>query len=196
MLARRGRPTAEVVLSAEERETLERWAKRPKSAQALALRCRIVLAAAGGEANGAIAARLGRDVADCGEPQLARLRPEASPGRELQALGGPAVHREGARHRRALPEPARRRGRALCRREEPDPGARPHGADPAATARHPGPGHPRLPQMRHDQPLRRLERGLRQGHRRSCHPPPGAGVPPLPRPHRSKRPRLESTRSR
>ncbi len=40
---------AGVVLNAEERETLARWARRPKSAQALALRCRIVLAAADGE---------------------------------------------------------------------------------------------------------------------------------------------------
>ncbi|MGO8907202.1 MAG: IS630 family transposase, partial [Solirubrobacteraceae bacterium] len=39
----------EVVLSDEEREVLERWARRPKSSQALALRCRIVLAAAAGE---------------------------------------------------------------------------------------------------------------------------------------------------
>ncbi len=37
-----------VVLSDDERETLERWARRPKSAQALALRCRIVLACADG----------------------------------------------------------------------------------------------------------------------------------------------------
>ncbi len=58
-MARRGRPTARVVLSGEERETLERWARRPKSAQALALRCRIVLAAATGETNREIAARLG-----------------------------------------------------------------------------------------------------------------------------------------
>lgn len=58
-MAERGRPTARVVLSEEERETLERWARRPKSAQALALRCRIVLAAAAGETNTAIAGRLG-----------------------------------------------------------------------------------------------------------------------------------------
>ena len=44
-MAQRGRPPARVVLSEDERETLERWARRPKSAQALALRCRIVLAA-------------------------------------------------------------------------------------------------------------------------------------------------------
>ncbi|HYD10380.1 MAG TPA: IS630 family transposase [Acidimicrobiales bacterium] len=49
----------EVVLSEEERATLERWARRPKSAQALALRCRIVLAAADGEQSKEIAGRLG-----------------------------------------------------------------------------------------------------------------------------------------
>ena len=54
-----GRPTAQIELSAAERETLERWARRPKSAQALALRCRIVLAAADGVANQEIAAQLG-----------------------------------------------------------------------------------------------------------------------------------------
>jgi len=58
MAQRRGRPTAQIVLSDEEREVLERWARRPKSAQALALRCRIVLAAAGGATNQEIAAEL------------------------------------------------------------------------------------------------------------------------------------------
>ena len=49
----------EVVLSEQEREVLERWARRPKSAQALALRCRIVLAAADGQSSKEIAAGLG-----------------------------------------------------------------------------------------------------------------------------------------
>jgi transposase len=49
----------EVVLTGEEREVLERWARRPTSAQALALRCRIVLAAAEGRPSQAIAAELG-----------------------------------------------------------------------------------------------------------------------------------------
>jgi transposase len=48
-----------VVLSDLERSTLERWARRPKSAQALALRCRIVLQAASGKTNTAIAEELG-----------------------------------------------------------------------------------------------------------------------------------------
>jgi transposase len=52
-------PLARVVLSDEEREVLERWARRPKSAQALALRCRIVLAAADGRSSTEIAAELG-----------------------------------------------------------------------------------------------------------------------------------------
>lgn len=58
-MARRGRPTVEISLSADERLTLERWARRHSSSQALALRCRIVLAAAEGRTNTAIAAELG-----------------------------------------------------------------------------------------------------------------------------------------
>src|SRR4249919_3576683 len=50
---------AEVVLDERERETLERWARRPKSAQALALRCRIVLACATGATNQHVAFQLG-----------------------------------------------------------------------------------------------------------------------------------------
>jgi transposase len=41
-----GRPKAELVLTDEERATLVRWSRRAKSSQALALRCRIVLACA------------------------------------------------------------------------------------------------------------------------------------------------------
>ena len=50
---------AEIVLSGEERELLERWARRPKSSQALAFRCRVVLAAAEGSSSKEIAAELG-----------------------------------------------------------------------------------------------------------------------------------------
>ena len=48
-----------LVLSDDEREQLERWARRPKSSQALAFRCRIVLACADGGHNTEVAARLG-----------------------------------------------------------------------------------------------------------------------------------------
>jgi hypothetical protein len=48
-MPRRGRPTVEINLSADERKTLQRWARRHSSSQALALRCRIVLACADGD---------------------------------------------------------------------------------------------------------------------------------------------------
>ena len=58
-MAHRGRPTLEITLSAAERATLQRWAQRHSSSQALALRCKIVLACAQGDLHGEIAARLG-----------------------------------------------------------------------------------------------------------------------------------------
>jgi len=58
-MAGRGRPKAELSLSDVERETLVSWSRRRKSAQALALRCRIVLACADGLSNAEVAARLG-----------------------------------------------------------------------------------------------------------------------------------------
>ena len=58
-MAKRGRPVTAVVLTDEERDTLQRWARRPKSAQALAQRCRIVLGCAAGKSNKEVAAELG-----------------------------------------------------------------------------------------------------------------------------------------
>ena len=58
-MAGKGRPKTELLLTGEERETLERWARRPKSAQALAQRCRIVLACAEGLTNQQVAASEG-----------------------------------------------------------------------------------------------------------------------------------------
>src|SRR3954462_6011569 len=60
-MARTGRPTAKLVLSDEERQTLQRWERRPKSAQALALRARIVLACAEGATNKDVAAGVSGD---------------------------------------------------------------------------------------------------------------------------------------
>src|SRR5262249_21466670 len=48
---RTGRPKTELKLTAEERERLQQWAKRPKSSQALAQRSRIVLECATGKRN-------------------------------------------------------------------------------------------------------------------------------------------------
>ena len=56
---RRGPKLPELALTDEERTTLERWARRRTSGQALALRCRIVLACAEGASNQAVATRLG-----------------------------------------------------------------------------------------------------------------------------------------
>jgi transposase len=56
---RRGPKLPPLVLTDEERATLERWARRRTSSQALAERCRIVLACAEGASNIEVARRLG-----------------------------------------------------------------------------------------------------------------------------------------
>jgi transposase len=55
----KGRPLTELTLSGEDRDTLTRWVRRPKTAQALAQRARIMLSAAEGRSNTAVAADLG-----------------------------------------------------------------------------------------------------------------------------------------
>lgn len=57
-MARTGRPKAALELSDQERDQLTRWARRATSAQALALRSKIVLACAAGASNKAVAADL------------------------------------------------------------------------------------------------------------------------------------------
>jgi transposase len=54
----RGRPRAVLVLSDDERTTLERWVRRAKSSQALAVRCRIILACAEGLSNVEVSERV------------------------------------------------------------------------------------------------------------------------------------------
>src|SRR5829696_7095683 len=56
---RRGPTLPELALTDDEQATLQRWARRATSGQALALRCRIVLACAEGASNAAVATRLG-----------------------------------------------------------------------------------------------------------------------------------------
>jgi transposase len=70
----------EIVLSDAERVQLEAWARRRKSAQALAQRARIVLAAAAGAPNMRIAAELG-----VGRPMVTKWRSRFAEGR-LDAL--------------------------------------------------------------------------------------------------------------
>jgi len=87
-MSRTGRPKAELVLTADEREQLLRWSRRRKSSQALALRSRIVLACAGGADNKTVAAELGCAAATVGkwrarfvEDRLDGLVDEDRPGR-------------------------------------------------------------------------------------------------------------------
>jgi len=55
---RRGRPIPALTLSSGEREALERWSRRPKTAQALAQRARIVLACAARMTNADVSAQV------------------------------------------------------------------------------------------------------------------------------------------
>ena len=77
-----------LVLSDDERRVLEEWARRRKTAQALALRSRIILACAGGAGVSAVAADLGVSRTTAGkwrsrflEARLEGLSDEPRPGR-------------------------------------------------------------------------------------------------------------------
>ncbi|WP_329082512.1 IS630 family transposase [Streptosporangium sp. NBC_01469] len=87
-MARTGRPTAEVKLTGQERETLVRWARRAKSSQVLAMRSKIVLACAEGRSNVEVAAELRVHVSTVGKwrrrflaERLEGLQDEERPGR-------------------------------------------------------------------------------------------------------------------
>ena len=84
----KGRPLSPLSLSAEDRAQLVAWSKRPKTAQALAMRSRVVLLAAGGHSNTAIAGQLLVTLHTVGkwrqrfvEHRLAGLYDELRPGR-------------------------------------------------------------------------------------------------------------------
>jgi transposase len=55
---RRGRQLTPLSVTSEERESLERWTRRPKTGQALAQRARIILESATGKSNTEVARRL------------------------------------------------------------------------------------------------------------------------------------------
>ena len=80
-MGRVGRPTVEIDLSEDERDTLRRWARRHSSSQALALRSRIVLACAEGMTNTAIAEKFG-----CNKVTVAKWRHRFAADR-LEGLG-------------------------------------------------------------------------------------------------------------
>jgi FixJ family two-component response regulator len=82
-MPRTGRPKAELVLSVDERAQLERWARRGKTSQVLALRSRIVLGCAvPGAASKDVAAGLG-----CSEATVGKWRRRFLQSR-LEGFGG------------------------------------------------------------------------------------------------------------
>ena len=84
---RTGRPIPELILSDAERETLQNWARRPKSAQVLALRARMILRCAEGRTNTQVAEQVQVRIATVGkwrkrfvERRLDGLLDEPRPG--------------------------------------------------------------------------------------------------------------------
>ncbi len=86
-MPRTGRPKAELVVTDAEREQLMSWARRAKSAQSLALRCKIIMRSADGLDNQTVASELGCSTATVGkwrrrfvEKRLDGLVDEPRPG--------------------------------------------------------------------------------------------------------------------
>src|SRR3954453_1255950 len=108
-MTRTGRPKADLVLTGEEREQLVRWSRRATSAQALALRSKIILGCADGADNVSGAGALGCSSATVGKwrrrfvaERLDGLSDDPRPGaprsvRDDQGGGGIVGRRERAR---------------------------------------------------------------------------------------------------
>ena len=92
-MARTGRPKAELTLTESERAQLTRAVRAASSSQAYALRCRIILASAGGMSNTQIARDLGISMPTVGKwrsrflaSRTAGLADEPRPGRAPSIL--------------------------------------------------------------------------------------------------------------
>ena len=121
---------------------------------------------------------------------LARARPQAASGGQLQGLQRPGVRGESRGRGRPLPRSAGQGGGLFGRREEPNPGTRPQ---PTGPAHEEGPGRhhdPRLQAPRHDHPVRGAQPARWQGHRPLHEAPPPPGVHSFPQPDRPPNPAL------
>src|SRR6266536_2957038 len=198
-----------IELTDDERARLESWARRRSSAQALALRSRIVLLAAEGLKNTEIARRLGIDHATArkwrtrfAERRLEGVLDEPRPGRPrtitdeqveevivrtLETTPKDATHwstRSMAREVGLTQSAVLRIWRAF--------GLQPHRVDPAAAARHPRARDTRLQALGHLQPLCGAEHHQRRGDRPPALTPPRDRVEEVPghtRPRGSRRAR-------
>ncbi|MFE5539995.1 IS630 family transposase [Streptomyces sp. NPDC056492] len=84
-----GRPKAELVLTVEERAALEGWVRRRSTPQAWALRCRIILASAGGATNKDVAALVGSTPQAVGRWRARFLRHRIAGLGDMPRSGGP-----------------------------------------------------------------------------------------------------------
>ncbi len=66
-MSKLGRPLKPLTLTDDERQALQNWARRPKTAQRIALRARIALACAEGSDNGSVATKLSINRATVGK---------------------------------------------------------------------------------------------------------------------------------
>src|SRR6266545_4062988 len=89
---RTGRPIPPLTLTEDERDTLERWARRPTTARALAERARLVLECAAGKTNTVVARELRLTKQTVGKwrtrflgQRLAGLLDEPRPGEKARA---------------------------------------------------------------------------------------------------------------
>ncbi|MFE0791074.1 helix-turn-helix domain-containing protein [Streptomyces mutabilis] len=88
-MARMGRPKAELVLTAQERDQLEELVRRRSTPQALALRCRIVLACATGATNREVARQVGAEEHTVGKWRARFVRDRLPGLGDLPRPGGP-----------------------------------------------------------------------------------------------------------
>ncbi|MFE0420851.1 IS630 family transposase [Streptomyces tendae] len=84
-----GRPKAELVLTAQERDQLEELVRRRSTPQALALRCRIVLACATGATNREVARQVGAEEHTVGKWRARFVRDRLPGLGDLPRPGGP-----------------------------------------------------------------------------------------------------------